>query len=121
MQQTSDIIWQDAQHQILFDLIDQIKHSQVDASVFSRLTDYADHHFCLEEIYMERINYPDIDIHRKAHNQFRTELNVMLESHHEYDDTLRHSLSMFLTEWLKRHVFGLDKKLETFILASHHK
>lgn len=121
MQKTSELIWQDAQHQVLFELIEQIKDKQVNSTVFSRLTEYAEHHFCLEEIYMERINYPDLEAHKKAHDQFRQELNVMLESCHEYDDRLRETLSMFLTEWLKRHVFGLDKKLEQYILESSHK
>lgn len=121
MQKTSDIIWQDAQHQVLFELIDQIKAKQLDSSVFEKLTDYAEHHFVLEEIYMEKINYPDFEQHKKAHDQFRRELNVMLESHQDYNDILRESLSMFLTEWLKRHVLGLDKKLERFILDSDKK
>lgn len=121
MQKTSDVIWQDAQHQQLFRLIDQIKESSVDNSVFKKLNDYAEYHFVLEEQYMVQLGYPDREAHKDAHNKFRSELAVMLEEHQSYDEELRQSLSLFLREWLKRHVLGTDKKLERFILDSDSK
>ena len=121
MKNTSQLIWQDTQHQVLFDLIDQLQHKQMDSSVFKRLSDYAEHHFALEEAYMERIDYPGRDAHIDAHNKFRKELATMLEEHHHYDEQLRRSLSLFLSEWLKRHVLGIDKQLEQFILDADIK
>jgi len=118
---TSELIWQDQQHQVLFELIDEIKAEQVDVSTFTRLHDYADHHFCLEEAYMQKLNYPDFGVHLQAHNKFRAELKKMLDDHHTYDAQLRDMLSDFLTEWLKRHIFGVDKKLEAFIMESQVK
>jgi hemerythrin len=32
-----------------------------------------------------------------------------------WDDQFREIIATFLTEWLTRHVFGIDKELETFI------
>ncbi|MDI3326273.1 hemerythrin family protein [Pontibacterium granulatum] len=121
MQKTSDVIWQDTQHQQLFRLIDQIKESNIDNSVFKKLNDYAEYHFMLEEQYMETLNYPDRDTHKAAHDKFRRELATMLEEHETYDEDLRQSLSLFLREWLKRHVLGTDKKLEQFIMESSVK
>ncbi len=121
MQKTSEVIWQDAQHQQLFRLIDQIKESRVDNSVFKKLNDYAEYHFMLEEQYMLQLDYPDRDAHKEAHNKFRRELATMLEEHQSYDEDLRKSLSLFLREWLKRHVLGTDKKLERFIMESNSK
>ncbi len=121
MKKTSDIIWQDKQHQILFQLIDQLGMKDVDAQVFVSLCHYAENHFSLEEEYMAQINYPYAREHIMAHDKFRKELKTMLEQHHEYDEALCQSLSLFLTEWLTRHVFGIDKKLEEFILASKRK
>jgi hemerythrin len=34
---------------------------------------------------------------------------------------LRDLVATFLTQWLTRHVFGIDKDLEAFILASDRK
>ncbi|WP_051559870.1 hemerythrin family protein [Marinobacterium jannaschii] len=121
MQKTSDLIWQDTQHQELFRLIDQIREDNVDIGVFRKLHNYAEFHFALEEAYMEQMEYPGREAHVAAHNKFRKELATMLEEHHEYDEELRHSLSLFLSEWLKRHVLGIDKKLESFILDSEVK
>lgn len=115
---TSELIWQDQQHQVLFDLIDEIKADHVSKSTFVRLHDYAEHHFCIEEAYMKALEYPEYENHLLAHNKFRTELKTMLDEHHSYDAMLRDALSDFLSEWLKRHIFGVDKKLEAFILES---
>ena len=121
MIKTSDLIWQDAQHQMLFALIDDIKVEPFDRTVVTRLQLYAENHFCLEEVYMEKLDYPAIAAHIKAHNRFREELSAMVETQHSMNKTLQDSLSLFLSEWLKLHVLGIDKKLEAFILASKSK
>lgn len=118
---TSELIWQDQQHQILFELIDEIKADHVSEATFVRLHEYAEHHFCLEEAYMKALDYPDYDNHLLAHNKFRHELKKLLDEYHNYDAKLRDALSDFLTEWLKRHIFGVDKKLEKFILDSDQR
>ncbi|GAA5316116.1 MAG: hemerythrin family protein [Candidatus Pelagadaptatus aseana] len=118
---TSDLIWQEAQHQQLFDLIDQIETCAGDGRVFARLQQYAENHFALEETYMEILDYPDRVAHIEAHNKFRVELDQMVASHRDFDDTLRASLSLFLSEWLTRHIYGVDKKFEAFVLASKAK
>jgi hemerythrin len=118
---TSDLIWQETQHQHLFDLIDEIDSSHGDNTVFARLQSYAESHFTLEEKYMEVLGYPDMQAHVEAHNKFRLELDKMVASHRDFDEVLRASLSMFLSEWLRRHIFGVDKKFEAFVLASKAK
>lgn len=121
MKKTSELIWQDKQHQKLFELIDQINHSDVDPGVFRQLFEYAENHFVLEEAYMVQLDYPEIDEHIRAHNKFRVELESMMQECTGYDELFRQALSEFLTEWLKGHVFGIDKKLELFILESSFK
>lgn len=121
MPKTSDLIWQDQQHQVLFELIDEIKAKHVNSSTFERLTDYAEHHFLMEEAYMQELHYPEYEAHLKAHNKFRAELYKMIDEQHSYDEGLREMLSTFLAEWLKRHIFGVDKKLEDFIMLSTRK
>ena len=93
MQKTSDIIWQDTQHQVLFDLIDQIKVVPFDPDILVRLKLYAEHHFTLEETYMEKLAYPGRDAHISAHDRFREELEAMLETDPTMHESLRISLS----------------------------
>ncbi|NNE62654.1 MAG: hemerythrin family protein [Gammaproteobacteria bacterium] len=121
MIKTSDLIWQDTQHQMLFQIIDEIKREPFDRSVFSRLQAYAEQHFLLEEAYMTELEYPDIDAHIHAHDRFREELEGMIQSPLAINRALQDSLSLFLCEWLKLHVMGIDKKLEAFILESKAK
>ena len=121
MQKTSDIIWQDTQHQVLFTLIDQIKEEPFDPDILVRLKLYAEHHFILEETYMETLEYPHADAHIEAHNRFREELAAMLETDPSMHVALQISLSDFLYKWLKLHVLGIDKKLEDFVMKSSVK
>ncbi len=120
MRKTSDIIWQDAQHQVLFEILDLIREPDAGSSVMLRLRDYTENHFALEELYMEHLEYPGRDEHVRAHDRFRTEVQKLL-GNREPDALDREIISTFLTEWLKRHVFGIDKKLEAFLVASELK
>jgi len=121
MQKTSDIIWQDTQHQVLFELIDQIKEVPFDPDILLRLKLYAEHHFILEETYMATLDYPHAAPHIEAHNRFREELAAMIDTDPSVHLALQESLSDFLYKWLKLHVLGIDKKLEDFVLKSSSK
>ncbi len=121
MIKTSELIWQETQHQMLFHLIDQIKSEEFDRHVLVQLHMYAVHHFSLEEAYMVELDYPYAESHIQAHNQFRRELEQMTRLPEMSDHRLRESLSLFLEEWLKRHVLGIDKKFEEFVLESEYK
>jgi len=121
MIKTSELIWQDTQHQILFRLIDQIKEEPFDYEILVKLHLYAEHHFSLEEAYMAKLDYPDTEAHMRAHNRFREELSALIETEENMDSALREALSLFLSKWLKLHVFGIDKQFEAFVLASKAK
>mgnify|MGYP001812713403 CR=1 FL=1 len=121
MRKTSDILWQDVQHQVLFDILDLISEPGADTDVVFRLQQYTDNHFELEERYMEEFGYPGFADHKRAHDQFRSEIESLLRPGVEFDEELGNLVSTFLRAWLKRHVFGSDKDLEAFILASSRK
>lgn len=121
MKKTSDLIWQDTQHQVLFELIEQIKQVPFDPDILNRLKLYAEHHFILEEAYMRHLDYPHTDAHLEAHNRFREELEAMMETDPSLHESLQISLSDFLYKWLKLHVLGIDKQLEEFVMNSRHK
>jgi hemerythrin len=118
MRKTSEIIWQDTQHQMLFVLLDRIAEEDSPASILNELQFYAESHFTLEERYMQALDYPGYLQHLAAHDKFRSELAIMLDSPEEHDAFSRGLIASFLSEWLKRHVFGIDKALEEFVLQS---
>lgn len=119
----SALIWQDTQHNMLFEILDEFAGEHVHPSVIQRLKLYAHHHFCLEEAYMERLNYPNRANHIQAHNRFREELSQLEEdfSQHGMTQALRETVSNFLSEWLARHIQGVDKDFETFVVQSECK
>ncbi len=121
MRKTSDILWQDAQHQVLFEILDMVSEPGSDASILNRLRDYTETHFSLEEVYMLELGYPEREAHVLAHDKFREEIDRLLEQNEEHDPQFMEIISVFLTEWLTRHVFGIDKKLERYILDSAAK
>jgi hemerythrin len=121
MIKTSELIWQDTQHQILFKLIDQIKEEPFDYEILVNLRLYAEHHFSLEEAYMAELGYPKAEAHIRAHDRFRDELASLVETQDNMNVTLREALSLFLSKWLKLHVFGIDKEFEEFVLKSKFK
>ena len=121
MRKTSDILWQDAQHQVLFDILDRISEPGPNAGILDRLREYTETHFSLEEVYMLELGYPGRKAHVQAHDKFREEIDRLLEQNEEHDAQFMKIISVFLTEWLTRHVFGIDKKLERYILDSAAK
>jgi len=121
VRKTSKLIWQDTPHQTLFELIEQLKIEGSSPSVFTKLSFYTECHFSLEESYMKKLNYPRMTEHIKAHNRFREELNSMILDQDKLNGQVRESISLFLREWLKRHVFGIDKDFEKFVLNSEYK
>lgn len=116
MLKTSNILWQDAQHQVLFEILDLIREPDAGDGVLLRLRDYTENHFALEELYMQRTGFPGLEEHVRAHDRFRAEVEELLRDR-EADALEREIIATFLTEWLKRHVFGIDKQLEAFLEA----
>jgi len=121
MRKTSDIIWQDTQHRALFEIIDLLKQPDADRQVLYKLKAYTEYHFTLEEQYMRQLDFPGREAHEQAHERFRSEISELLQSEREPDGVFREIIATFLTEWLTRHVFGIDKELEDFILQSPAK
>ena len=121
MRKTSDVIWQDAQHQVLFEILELLKDPAAGDEVFVRLRDYTEHHFSLEEQYMEKLNFPGREAHVRAHNAFRQEVYKLFAREEKPDAVFREIINTFLTEWLTRHVFRVDKELERWILESDAK
>lgn len=124
---TSELVWQDTQHQELLALIDSLKNSpESGLEILHQLTDYVTHHFSLEEQYMKATDYPGSRIHIRAHRNFEDKINSLklnpqvIEKGFS-DDRFRQEIYDFLTSWLSNHVFGLDKELEEHILNSRIK
>lgn len=114
---TSQLLWQETQHQRLFELIEDLGGDAELNRVLADLHRYAEEHFAIEEAYMEAVGFPERAAHHRAHDKFRAELAALSTLGASAEDT-REMTAMFLREWLTRHIYGTDKVLEAFILAS---
>ena len=121
MKKTSDIIWQDIQHQRLFETIDLIQSGAPGPLILHQLNHYMENHFATEEAYMQQLNYPNTESHIRAHDKFRQELNNLLSNGFPEDPQHLKMLSTYLYEWLALHVMNIDKELEEFILQADRK
>ncbi len=120
MKKTSELIWQDVQHQELFRIIDSL-HTLPERKTLDRLTDYVTHHFSLEEEYMKQLDYPGAELHIRAHRAFEARVQKYIAEQAVFDEAFATELAEFLSEWLTRHVFGIDKDFEDFVLRSKYK
>lgn len=77
------------------------------------LKDYVVYHFNDEEAYQERINYPYIVEHKKAHEEFKNEINdyVTLLEQGGFTQEKMQELSAKLMTWLIVHIGRIDQKL----------
>ncbi len=112
----------DAQHQELFRRAERLvtalragDRGEVEPLV-RYLTDYVVEHFSAEERYMREIGYPGLEGHRAAHEAFRHDLAEMVADYGRKGPTPLVALSMhnWLSDWLRRHVSGLDVEIGRF-------
>ncbi len=118
------VVWQDFQHKQLIDLFEQVKtakNNQKDKNLYryaiAFLSTYVNHHFKLEEKYMEEYNYPDKKKHTAEHAGFVKKLEGFLKDHTEYSQEGSDELLMRMAEWILDHILGNDITLGAFILS----
>ena len=111
----------DAQHQRLIELINELhdameerKGKDVLEKIIKELFRYTVYHFSTEEKYFELYNYPEKDAHVEEHNVF---VRKVQDFHKGFDEgrlLLSVDIINFLTDWIKNHIMGSDKKYGPF-------
>ncbi|PMP93301.1 MAG: hypothetical protein C0169_07945 [Thermodesulfobacterium geofontis] len=83
------------------------------------LIDYFDKHFAFEEKLMEKYQYPEINIHREEHKNFKEALNKILQNPNEEINFLE--VLKFFKNWWFNHILTMDKKYGPFLEAKMKK
>lgn len=115
----------DAQHRLLFELINDLWHHLVRrsarADVLATLTAlerYALSHFSAEETFMRVTCYPHLAAHMAEHAAFveriARERTAVTEG-----QALSFDMLTFLKDWLSEHILQADKDFARMALASH--
>lgn len=122
------VIWQDFQHGQLIELMDKLERlsdRQNEKELFKYtvafLVMYANHHFSLEEEYMNRYGYFDTAYHTAEHKKFVQRLKTFRSHHADYTPEALADLVADIRTWIKTHILGNDRKLAEFILTKEKK
>lgn len=115
----------DAQHQELFRRAERLVSAlrAGDRGEVGRLVrylqSYAVEHFAAEERFMHEIDFPGLDGHRAVHLAFREELATMVAEYERKGASPLVALTLhnWLSDWLRRHVSGLDVEIGRFAAA----
>lgn len=111
----------DRHHQKLCDMLERLHASMKEGKagesaekIIYELIDYAKYHFGEEERLMARVAYSGLAEHKKAHEKFIAEVKEFEEKGRKLGaGFLSPRILMFLTDWLKHHIGGIDKQYKT--------
>lgn len=120
----------DDEHRRLFEIIAETKDvidseflaDKYDSimSLINQLREYTEFHFKDEEVLMERIGYPGLEVQKRAHAAFVERLvEIDFKDLDNMDDNQQEyllELIQFLVSWLSNHILGEDKKIGDFVV-----
>jgi len=81
------------------------------------LSAYVVEHFANEEAFMERMGYPELEDHKKIHENFKKSFSELLPKIETFDDR---AFRMALTDaftWIISHIGKTDKKYAKYYEA----
>lgn len=114
----------DGQHQRLVKLINDLndamrvgKGKEVTGKIINELTAYTLTHFATEEKYFDKYAYPEKDTHKSEHAKFVQKVSAFKKDFEESRVGVTIPIMDFLSDWLKNHIMGIDKKYEPFLTA----
>ena len=111
----------DEQHKKLIALINSLqeamragKGKDLVGKILNELVQYTVIHFSNEEKYFARFDYSETAPHMDEHKKFVQEVSAFKKEFDEGQIGLSIKLMSFLSDWLKNHIMGSDKKYGPF-------
>ena len=84
--------------------------------LFDFLDDYTKQHFHDEEMYMQNIRYPEIEVQKTAHKKFIADL-AKLKTEYQTSGgniSLIINANQMIIDWLTKHISNMDKKIGAY-------
>ena len=83
------------------------------------LNAYIDEHFAHEEALQEKVDYPNFQMHKRIHDDFKIKINQLMDAHDPNDVKNKDliELNLFIKDWLTNHILIEDKKLGNFVTS----
>ena len=111
----------DDQHQKLINMVNQLhvamlkgEGKTVVGPILTELTAYTVYHFSTEEGYMQKYSYPSMQTHRLEHQKFVQKVGDFKSQYDGGIIGLSNEVMLFLSDWLKDHILGTDKKFAPY-------
>lgn len=112
----------DQEHAVLIDYINLLQKAVENESsvklvghVLEGLTEYTKTHFFVEEEMMKAYEYPDVDQHKAAHQDFKVKLIDLIYHYENGSAGISSSALSFLLDWLTNHILKVDRALSDFL------
>ena len=112
----------DEQHEFLFNLLNRLYDSFVEGAeqgtldvILTELIDYTVYHFNTEEDLFNKHKYPDLDNHKKEHNDLTNQVVNLQSKFKEGSATISFEVLDFLKDWLVVHTMDSDQKFTSYI------
>jgi hemerythrin len=116
-----DVAEIDKQHQTLVSMINELsdamkqgKGKDALAKILNGLISYTATHFKTEEKYFDLHKYPGTVIHKKEHAAFVQKVSDFKDGFEKGKLSVTIEVMNFLSDWLKNHIKGTDKKYSVF-------
>jgi hemerythrin-like metal-binding protein len=117
----------DEQHMKLIELTNKLfnscmsgheraKSNSVFLTVIHEVIDYVTYHFNTEQRVMERINYPEYQIHKQEHTTFAKKVLNKTEEFKLGKINTSLSFVYYLRDWVLHHIAVNDKRLGMYLL-----
>ncbi len=119
---STGVVGMDEQHKVLVDMINYIyklleegKRTEAMEFFSDTLVEYVNMHFSEEEKMLERVGYPDLENHKKIHNQFREIMMKSVPKIRQGDEREFKTSLALVWGWLYSHILKVDKRYGEYI------
>lgn len=114
----------DDDHQQLFRILNELhdgmragRGQEILQNVLHELLQYTEKHFAGEELVMKSAGYPQLQAQVEQHRKFTGKIKEVSAKYEAGGLGMTIEVLDFLTDWLKRHIIGMDKQYSDFLNA----
>ncbi len=114
----------DHDHKKLINLINTLQTAVMypsgesyERNALKEIVEYTVYHFKREEELMQECDYPDLEAHKETHGAMIIKVNEYMEDYENNREGTIYDLTLYLKEWLIKHIAGTDQQYCSYMKA----